>query len=563
MIVKKPSMEKQIQNKHYFKYKDYIILLILILLSFIPLFDLFQPGLPITHDGQDHVARIANFYQNLSEGNIVPRWAANLNWGYGHPILMFLYPLPSYIASLFHFIGFSLIDSTKLVFGITYIFSGITMYLWINEFLGKRSAFISSLLYLFAPYRFVDLYVRGAIGEHVAFVFPPLILYFLLKRSKQHSYWYIVGGSLSLAGLILSHNAISLMFLPLIFLYAIYLIWQSKDKKLYAIRYTLIAILGFGLSAFFWMPAFFEGKYTLRDIVTAGEYSSRFVDFGNLIFGQWSYGGSGQFSVQIGFVQWIVVIFSIPTMILLKSKKNRLWTLSLSIFLIFAISLFLMTEQAQLIWDRLSILQKFQFPWRLLSITVFTTSILGGLVFFSIPRRAQLAICCLLLVTVLWLNKDYWHANGFLLKEESFYTNIYPGTTDTGESSPIWSVRFMESEPNARLEIIAGKGQFSESIRTSTRHVYEMTIQSSKARIRENTLYFPGWEVLVDGQKTNIEFQDPANRGLITFFASEGKHLVEIAFKETRLRYLADVVSALSVVIMGVYLVFNIKLRPR
>lgn len=159
-------------------YKRYLLFVILVLLSLIPVFDLFNPGIPITHDGQDHVARIANFYQNLQEGNIIPRWAANLNWGYGHPILMFLYPLPSYISSLFHFLGFSLVDSIKIVFGLGFIASGLAMYIWLKEFLGKHAAFLGAILYVFAPYRFVDLYVRGAIGEHVAFIFPPLVFIF-------------------------------------------------------------------------------------------------------------------------------------------------------------------------------------------------------------------------------------------------------------------------------------------------------------------------------------------------------------------------------------------------
>src|SRR5438094_565494 len=98
--------------------KRFFGFIVLVVLGFIPLLDLFHPGLPLTHDGRDHVARIANFYLSLSEGVIVPRWAENLNWGYGHPIMMFLYPLPSYFASLFHFLGFSFIDSVKLVFGV-------------------------------------------------------------------------------------------------------------------------------------------------------------------------------------------------------------------------------------------------------------------------------------------------------------------------------------------------------------------------------------------------------------------------------------------------------------
>ncbi|MCJ7792945.1 MAG: hypothetical protein MUP45_03130, partial [Candidatus Marinimicrobia bacterium] len=149
--------------------------LVLILVGLVALLDFFHPGLPVTHDGQDHVARIANFYQTLTEGNLIPRWAANLNWGYGHPVVMFLYPLPSYFASFFHFLGFSLVDSTKLVFGLGFLLSGFFMSLWLKEIWGEEAGFIGGLLYLFAPYRFLDLYVRGAIGENFAFIWPPLI----------------------------------------------------------------------------------------------------------------------------------------------------------------------------------------------------------------------------------------------------------------------------------------------------------------------------------------------------------------------------------------------------
>lgn len=532
--------------------KSKLLFLLLILISFIPLLNLFYPGLPLTHDGQDHVARNANFYQNLSEGNIIPRWASNLNWGYGHPILMFLYPLPSYVASLFHFIGLSLIDSTKLVFGITYVLSSLTMYFWINEFLGKRAAFVSALIYILAPYRFVDLYVRGALGEHVAFVFPPLVLFFLLKLSQKYSYWYVLGGSLSLAGLILSHNAISLMFLPLIFLYAFYLLWQSKSKQLLVSSFGLLVILGFGLSAFFWIPAFFEGKYTLRDIITKGEYVSRFVPFQAFFIGPWSYGITGQFTTQIGVVQWLAVLLTIPAVYFLYKKKNPLWVMAGIMFGIFIISLFLMTEASKPIWEVLTTLQKFQFPWRFLSTSVFATAILGGLVVFAIPKRFQLIVCCLLLIAVFWFNKDYWHAKDYLVKQETFFTNIYDSTTDTGESSPIWSVRFMEKRPKAHIEIIQGNGTIRERKRTSTLHSYEVETKE-KTKFRENTLYFPGWQVFVAGEKTPIEFQDPANRGLMTFFVGKGTHIIDVRFSETKLRLIADLVSGLTLLGLGFY----------
>lgn len=522
-------------------------IVLLLILSLIPLLDLFHPGLPVTHDGQDHVARIANFYKNLSDGIIIPRWAPNLNWGYGHPILMFLYPLPSYMASLFHFLGFSLIDSLKIIFGLSFSLSGVFMFLWLREFLDDYASFIGGVLYMFAPYRFVDLYVRGAIGEHVAFIFLPLILYFLLKLSsyKAIDSFTIIGGSLSIVGLLLSHNAISVMFFPVIVLYLLFLIYTNEEKLILAKRYILMLMLGFGLSSFFLLPAFFEGRYTLRDIVTAKDYATRFMDLSKFLYGNWNYGISGQFSVQVGIVQWALTLLAIPLSLFMFKKKN-IRILTIFAIALFFLTIFLMIPDSKFIWDKITILQKFQFPWRFLTMSVFTSSVIGAFVFSQLKNYRKL-FTVIFIILVLLLNKNYWHANGYLLKDESFFTGIYNGTTDTGESSPIWSVRFMEKRPKGHVEIIAGSAKVKELKRTSTKHEYEIT-SLQNAGMRENTLYFPGWDVLVDGIKTNIEYQDPHNRGVITFNVPRGNHKVFVQFGETRLRIISDLISLLSLV---------------
>ena len=539
-------------------YKRHIFLIVFILISIVPILDLFKPGLPLTHDGQDHVARIANFYQNLSEGNIIPRWAGNLNWGYGHPILEFLYPFPSYLASIFHFLGFTLVDSIKLVFGASFVISGIAMYVFVKELLkDDKAAFFAGLLYIIAPYRFVDLYVRGAIGEHIAFIFPPLIFYFLIKLSKNYSNSYVLGGILSLAGLILSHNAITLMFLPLFIFYVLYLLWQSNKKELLVISYLLVVGLGFGLSAFFWIPAFMEGKYTLRDIVTSGGgYLTSFVAWKDFFYSTWSYGGTLFLSKQIGIVHWIGIFGSISAAYYLYRNKNKLWIVSLGSFIILAITLFLMTDGSSPVWKSISVLQKFQFPWRFLSLAVFLSALLGGILLSLIANKYKKAALLIFVAGLLLVNKDYWHANGFLHKPEGFYNGIYNGTTDTGESSPIWSVRFMEKRPTSRIEIISGKAEIKEIKRSFTKREYEVEA-SEKIRILENTLYFPGWRVLVDGKPEVIEFQDQNHRGLITFNVDKGNHKVIINYEETKIRFLANAVSAASLFGVGGLIFFK------
>ncbi|MDP2649430.1 MAG: 6-pyruvoyl-tetrahydropterin synthase-related protein [bacterium] len=534
----------------------------LILISLIPIVPLINPGLPITHDGQDHVARIANFYKSLSEGIIIPRWAGNLNWGFGHPILMFLYPLPSYTASLFHFLGFSLVDSVKIVFGLAFVSSGIAMYLWVKNFLGNTAGVVSAILYLFAPYRFVDLYVRGAIGEHVAFVFPPLILYFLLKLSKKYSYWYVLGGSLSLAGLVLSHNAISIMFLPFIGLYLLYLIYNSQNRNLFILNSVFLILLGFGMSSFFLIPAYFEGKYTLRDIVTGGEALQRFVNLKDLIYGPWNYGGTGRFSVQIGIVNWILVIGSLFVIRRFPGKEKKLPFLYLITFIYFIFSIFLMLKESEFIWKTFTTLQKFQFPWRFLSVSVFSTALLGGFFFYSIKNsRIQKILLLITIISVVILTKDYFRAKDYLNKPEAFYTGIYESTTDTGESSPRWSVRFMEKKPKDTIEVVEGQAKIRKLERTSTLHRYEVESLYS-SRIKENTLYFPGWKVYVDGKEyQGLQFQDPNHRGLITFKLVNGKHLVDVVLEETKLRKLSDFISLVTLIFIGTLSIYVLKFK--
>ena len=514
----------------------------ILIFSLLPLVPLLHAGLPLTHDGQDHVARIANFYQSLKEGNLIPRWAANLNWGYGHPILMFLYPLPSYIASLFSRIGFSLVDSTKLVFATTMVASGLCMYLWLGEAYGKRAGVIGALLYVFAPYRFVDLYVRGALGEHVAFIFPPLILYFLYKNK-------FVGASFALAALILSHNAIAIMFLPIIVLYGLYLlICEEKNKMSFIIHYSLFIILGFALSAFFWIPAYFEGKYTLRDIVTSGEAMGRFVPWTRFLYSPWNYGQGDSLTKSLGFMQWAGIAGAL--ILIRKTKRQQVRIVLLSALGILFVSFYIMTSWSKSIWLAVRLLQDFQFPWRFLSVSVFAAAAAGGISISALLPHSKKLFIAFCLLTVL-VTIPMWHPQAYAVHDASFYTGIYKSTTDTGESSPVWSVRFMEHTPAAPLEVIDGDARITNGFRSSTVHQYSVQVHRPTLFL-ENTVYFPNWNIYVDGVACEIQYQNPTYRGLMTFKMVPGTHSVRVVFENTKLRTVAGRISLVALAIIGV-----------
>lgn len=543
-------------------------LLIVLAIGFLPLLALFQDGLPITHDGRDHVARIANFYISLQEGVLIPRWGALLNWGYGHPVMMFLYPFSSYAASLFHLLGFSFTDSVKIVFGAGFVASGITMYFWARNAFNEYVGIAAGILYMYAPYRFVDLYVRGAIGEHTAFIFPPLILYFLYKffqekSSARVSYIYFVGIALAMASLLLSHNAISIMFLPFIILYSLYLYYQSRDLR--KLLYAGIGILGgFMLSAFFLVPAFIEGKYTLRDIVTGNEYKDRFVEPARFLWGQWSFGITGEFTVQLGILQWIGLLLFPFVWWRDYTGKKKYWTILSIVFIFLLLSLFLQVKESNFLYEIVTTLKKFQFPWRFLSITVFATALITASIFLILKKDSHKRLLLgVLIIAAVIINGAYMSAKGYLKNPDSFYTSIYHSTTDTGESSPIWSVRFMEKVPPQKVEVVEGMAEIIEISRSTTKHSYVIKA-SSDARIKDNTVYFPGWKVYANGELIPVEFQDQAHRGLITFNLPKGEHRVDVVFEDTKLRAISNYLSiATAVFLVGMTIYFFRKYEDK
>jgi len=529
--------------------------LVLVGLLVLPLLSLLKPGLPLTHDGLDHVVRIGSFYDSLMEGNLIPRWGRDLNLGYGHPVLSFFYPFSSYLGSLFHLTGLSLVDSTKMVFGFSLLFSGIFMYLWLKEFLGTKAGFVGALFYAFAPYRFVDLYVRGAIGECIAFVWLPLILYFGLKFSKKQESVYLLGGSLSLAILIMSHNLLSLMFLPLVLGYFVFLFFSvvPKRKANSLLGLGLIIAFGFALSAFFWLPAFFEGKYTLRDIVTKDNITG-LEPLSRLIWSPWSYGGTGALSVQLGPLHWLSILISPVLLFLLRKKKNDLFYFGLLVFFSFLASILFILPLAQPLYLKFALLQKFQFGWRFLSLALFAPAFFAA-VLVSFLKEGQKTIFLFLVVALLLgLSYQFWQPRDYLLKPDSYYQQaIFTTTNDTGESSPRWSIRRMEKERKADLEVIEGEAEIETRERKVELHSYGIKVKE-KTRLVENTLYFPNWQVLANGEVLPLEFQDPEFRGLMTFWLEPGEYQLEVIFRETKLRQVANCLSfvaLLSLFIVG------------
>src|SRR5258706_5778974 len=95
-----------------------IVFIFAILYAVIPLFG--KSYIP-THDGEYHIIRIVEFARMLQAGYLFPRWAPNLNSGYGIPIFEYNYPFPNYIGSFLRIFTHDAVYAFQMSMGLGYI----------------------------------------------------------------------------------------------------------------------------------------------------------------------------------------------------------------------------------------------------------------------------------------------------------------------------------------------------------------------------------------------------------------------------------------------------------
>src|SRR3989344_6737896 len=96
--------------------RSFYPIILIIIFSLLVLWPIFHKGFFVSDDGEWMVIRLSAFYQSLRDGQFPTRFLDRLNSGYGYPVSNFLYPGFLYVGSILHVMGFSFVDSVKLIF---------------------------------------------------------------------------------------------------------------------------------------------------------------------------------------------------------------------------------------------------------------------------------------------------------------------------------------------------------------------------------------------------------------------------------------------------------------
>lgn len=533
--------------------------LLVILIILLPAFSwLTQPGYFTMHDDLQTVRQL-EMDLCFKDGQIPCRWGKELGYGFGYPLFNFYPPVPYLLGQVYRTFGLAYVDVVKAV-GITgFILTAYFMYLLGRELWGKKGGLISMLIYTYAPYHSVDFYVRGAMNEFWAMAFYPAIFLSLYRLIKTNEFRYVLLTALSVAGLMLSHNPMLLIFTPVALVWTFFWLWrqhslQSLSKLFFA------ALLALGLAAFFTIPVLVEQKFAHVETLTIGYFNflAHFLDLNQIFFRiNWGYGesilGPGDtMSFALGFLQWflplsVLVLFSLV-------PKYRKYVPQLTILSIFILgALFMSHSKSTPLWLRITPIQFLQFPWRFLTLAVFAASVMAGAVGVLHQKniRSKL-IFCLLIVSVLILNANYFRPRAW-----------FPDMTDTKKFSgdswrwqvtgsifdylPIYAPMPPADPAGGDLGITSGAGSYQTLEKTSNRQRYSIDISSPNgATVEIQTFYFPGWRVFVDSKEVPLDPSRDPLLGRMQIDLTPGSHTLEAKFGNTPVRSVSNVISLIS-----------------
>lgn len=387
--------------------------LALALLSLLTLVPLLNPGYFWgAHDARHSVYFLFEFDRVFTDGVLYPRWFPDMTYGYGYPLFNIYGPLAFYIGEFFHLLGFDFVTSVKIVFSLAWVLSGLAMYGFVKRIFEHRgAAFIAGLLYVFMPYHLIDVYVRAALAESVALVFLPLTLWAFYETMQTRTIRIVLFAAFTYAGMVFAHNGIALLFSLVLGAWMIFLFIRANPnsypryfgkhgffnwlKEL--VRNGLPSVaglaLGLGLTGIFMVPLVLEYRYITVAQWTANyyNYQDHFVELYQLFSPLWGFGISNQgpvdgLSFQIGLVP--IVLFFISLFVIAKNPNNKraytLFFMALSLVVVF-----LMFEISLPAWQAFGLAGVAQFPWRLLTLTLVSFSIVGGSVMLLADDRAQ------------------------------------------------------------------------------------------------------------------------------------------------------------------------------
>lgn len=543
-------------------------LLVLMSVSLWCIQPLFHSGLFTAHDIWHQVARIYHYTEAVKDGQFPPAWIGQMAQGNGYPLFLFSYHFPWMIGAPLVLSGMSVEGALKLLFAGSYFLSGYAFY-WYAYKISKSSlaALCGAVLYLVAPFHFLSVYVSASIGTTFLFLLLPFVFgsIHLIAVEKRYSDGVFMG-ALAVAATVLTHLMTIVMMAPFMILSALLALLSvpmttAKQYLRPLSAYAILGILAFVLTAFYLVPLFILLPVTKAQDAGNGFselYTHNLVYFKQLIYSPWGFGPiisdakDGEISLQVGIAQWVGFAAVVVTLLIFKflpaifdKKKIQLHGKAMvSTLALFVITTSAMTTYSKPFWEVMTSLVSVDYPFRLLTLSVFWGSLLSVFCILSIKNHWLQKIAVVgFIVIALYTNRNHVRVN--------LYTHIPLFDYIQAETTTNTFNEYLPKQANGQLvkkekQAAVAHEIPAEVVEQTTRSLRVALTASQSQKITVRQFAFPGQAVFVNGTPASF---DTDQEGRVQVAVEKGAHIVEVRYTPTYLQSWTARISFVTLIV--------------
>lgn len=557
-------------------YKCYLIILFI---AIIVTSGLLINGLPNGHDVDAHMARAVGTGEALSEGQFPPLITSNFANGFGYSWNIFYPPLATYLMTILKIFLSTYANSLKQLIIIAVIIAGIGMYELLKEITKKNKiSLLGSIMYMCAPYVLVDIYTRVALGEILSYAFFPILflgIYNLINGNGKKHTLITVGA----VGILLSHNISAVFAVVLSGIFVIFNINKLKDKE--KIKKIIINVIFIVLITGFFYITLIQTKNSAEYVVfeygkmgTLETLEENAVYLSQILFGKMQFGYSSILSdsnnietdmcYQLGLFIIVPILFTpfVFKKIKKENRKNYILTLAIGILSIFAATnLFPYDKMPE--W-----ISFIQYPWRFLFIATFTLTIIATINIEKLFEKIDIKEIMVLTTIILIYISPLILANNFdsNITDEK-YKEIDELIPDTRTTTATVSLEYIPTKAflnieylrnrNQEVAVISGNVEITEQNKNGSSMEITYSKDEGKAIIELPYLYYPGYEIKVNGE--NIKYYETEKGFIGIDLENESNGEITVKYTGTTLARVSFIISIIGLIGFIIYNVVLIR----
>lgn len=466
------------------------------------------------------------------------------NWFYSN---LFLFPM----AILLN-LGYSLVVSYKTYIIIYTIATACVTYYCTYKMSKKvTSSSFMTILYVFSLYRAFDVYQRAALGESLAFIFLPVILYGIYEiLYGQKKKWYIL--TIGFTGIIYTHVLSSVLAFCMLLLFLLLSINRLQTKIIYFVVAGGVTIL---LSSFFIFPmveqmasnTFYLNTYTLATP------SDTMYSLGTL-WRSITLNNKGSAIIGLGYVPFLPLIYRFNI-----KKKNTIISFADKCLLIAMIFLLMTTNYFP--WKHFHMLDVIQFTFRLFAlVTLLMAFSCSVYIAYAVKKKYHLIGLLVILLslsinnasTIAQYYKDFRIHDKNQFRGEQTFKDSYDIGAGSEYLPSVTKIDVLKSRKKDEVKTRNHTTKLSR-IAKEGNELYINFDAKNKDTLELPMIYYKGYEVKINNEIVPVKM---SNNGLIEV-PIQGKGKIEISYPGTGIQKFSFYTSITTFIILMIFILLR------